>query len=88
MYAISRGVRVIHKTHYISLHMRELNAKQLGTELSHQELNVKQVCAFAFIVSNKVQIVTIIASDLSGVIILIDIKSLIQGTFLNLYTSL
>ena len=54
--------------------MRELNAKQLGTEPSHQELKAKLACVLAFIVSNKVCIVTIIAPDLSSVIILIDIN--------------
>ena len=54
--------------------MRELNAKQLGTKLSHQESNVKQACVLAFIVSDNVCIVTVITSDLSAVIILIDIN--------------
>ena len=60
-----------------------MNARQLGTKLSHQESkgieqngmesNVKQVCTHAFIVSDKVHIVTIITSHLSGVNILIGI---------------
>ena len=53
--------------------MREWNAKQSGTELSHQELNANQACALAFVVSDKVHVVTIIPSDLSSVI-LIDIN--------------
>ena len=46
----------------------------MGTELSNEELNAKQACMFAFVVSNKVHIVTIITSDVSSVIILIDIS--------------
>ena len=52
----------------------ELNTKQLGTELNHQELNAKQACILAFVVSDKVCIVTIIAFDLSDVIILVNIN--------------
>ena len=48
--------------------------KPSGFELSHQESNAKQMCMFAFIVSDKVHIVIIIASDVSSVIILIDIN--------------
>ena len=43
-------------------------------ELNPRELNAKQVCALAFIVSNKVCIATITTYDLSGVIILTDIN--------------
>ena len=50
-----------------------MNARLFGTELSYQELNAKQACALACIVSDKVHIATIIASDLSSIIILIDI---------------
>ena len=53
-----------------------------------RELNAKQACMPAFIVSNKACIVTIIASDINGVIILIDISLFIQRAFLNLYTRL
>ena len=42
------------------------------------KLNAQQACTLAVIVSDKVCIVTIIASDLSGVIILIDIILLIK----------
>ena len=56
--------------------MISLNARQLGSKLSHQELNAKQACTFAFIVSDKVHFVTMTASDLSGVIILIDVNLL------------
>ena len=42
------------------------------------EWNTKQVVALAFIVYDKVCIVTIIACDVSGVTILIDINPLIQ----------
>ena len=35
-----------------------------------RELNVKQVCMLAFIVSDKVHIVKIIASDISSVILI------------------
>ena len=35
-----------------------------------RELNAQQVCMLAFIVSNKVCIVTIIASDISSVILI------------------
>ena len=51
-----------------------MNTRQSGTDLSHQELNAKQACPLAFIVSNKVHIVTMIASDLNCVIILININ--------------
>ena len=53
-----------------------------------RELNAKQVCALPFIVYSKVCIVTIIAFDVSGVTIFINIKFLIQQAFLNLYTRL
>ena len=52
--------------------MKELNTKQLVTEISHQELNTKQASMFAFKISDTVHVVTIIASDLSDAIILID----------------
>ena len=54
--------------------MRELNAEQSGTKLIHQELNAKHTCTLAFIESDKVCIVTKIASDLGSIIILIDIN--------------
>ena len=57
-------------------------------ELNPRELNAKEVCMLPFIVSNKVHIVTINASDISSVVIFIDINLLIQQTFLNLYTRL
>ena len=53
-----------------------------------RELNAKQVCTLAFIVYNKVGIVTIIASYVSGVTILININLWIQKAFLNLYVGL
>ena len=53
-----------------------------------RKLNAKQGCVLAFIVYDKVCIVTIIASDVSGVTIIININPLIQQTFLNLYTTL
>ena len=46
---------------------RKLNAGNL-------ELNAKQTCGLVFIVSDKVYFVAIIASNLSGVIILIGIN--------------
>ena len=49
-----------------------------------RELNAKQECTLVFIVSNNAYIVTIIASDVSGVTILINIHILIQQAFLNL----
>ena len=39
-----------------------------------RELNTKQVCVLAFIVSDKVYIITIITSDISGIIIVININ--------------
>ena len=57
-------------------------------ELNPRELNAKQVCTLAFIASDKVHIVTIITSDISGDIILIDINLLTQWVFLNLYMRL
>ena len=53
-----------------------------------RELNAKQASMLAFIVYDKVCIVTRIASDVSGVTILININPLIQWAFLNLYTRL
>ena len=43
-----------------------------------RELNAKQGYMIAYTVSDKVHIVTITASDISSVIILIDINLLIQ----------
>ena len=52
------------------------------------ELKAKHACALSFKVYDKVCIVTIIASDESGVTILIGINLLIQQAFLKLYTRL
>ena len=57
------------------------NVKQTelkARELNVMELNAKQACTLVFIVFDKVCIVTIIASDISSVIILININHLIQ----------
>ena len=43
-----------------------------------REFNAKQVCAHAFIVFDKACIAKIITSDISGVIVLIDINLQIQ----------
>ena len=53
-----------------------------------RELNAKQACMLAFIVSDKVQIVTINVSDVSSVTILMDINLFIQIAFLILDTRL
>ena len=61
--------------------MYNQNVEQIefdARELNMRELNGKQACKLAFIVSNKVHIVTIITSDISDVIILININVLIQ----------
>ena len=47
-------------------------------EFNPRELNTKYVCSLAFIVCYKVCIVTIIASEISSVFIIIDINLLIQ----------
>ena len=52
------------------------------------EFNTKQTCTLSFVVYNKVCIVTVINSDVSGVIIPIDINLWIQQAFLDLYTRL
>ena len=72
------------KVEQIELEAREWNMR----ELNPRELNAKQACVHAFIVSDKVCIVKIVTSDLSDVIILININLLIQGAFLHLYTRL
>ena len=50
-----------------------------------RKLNTKKACVLVFMVYDKVHIVTVIASDVSGVTILIDI---VIQTFLDLYTRL
>ena len=67
--------------------MSKLNIDQRA-KLEVREVNTKQACALAFTVSNSVCIVTIIASDISSVIILINVNLLIKGAFLSLYTRL
>ena len=46
-----------------------------------RELNTKQTCVLAFIVYDKVHIVTIITSDVSDLTIRIDINLFIQQAF-------
>ena len=46
----------------------------LGNQMLVREINAKQACTLAFTVSDKVHIVIIIATDLSGVAFLIDIN--------------
>ena len=70
---------------HVGLNPRELNASE---KIECWELNVKQACMAAFVVFDKVHIVTIITSDISGVIILMDITLLIQQAFPNLDTRL
>ena len=48
----------------------------------------KDACLLAFIVSSKACIVTIIASDVSGVTIIINITLLVEQAFLNLCSRL
>ena len=48
----------------------------------------KAACMLDLIVSDKVPVVSIIASDISGVIAPINFNLLIQWAFLNLYTRL
>ena len=60
--------------------LSELNSKQDSQTLQvlyPRELNAKQACMLAFMTFDKVSLVTIITSDISSVIILIDINLLL-----------